>query len=192
MLSEFPNLFGAQQLGRPIGGGGPWGYPAWERWGAVWQQCTHTPATKVLAGNKTMVPRPNQYLDSRLGKILPNTGWVINSSALQRGGIFLNRKVTSGYPSTAGTPASTLTRYTVVVGAAFTVLGEPVILIIWRSHEVDVAMTELFGGSPHFYHGYNEVFPLTPATSGEHSITSIILNHFNFSVVATAHGQPND
>jgi len=109
-------------------------------------------------------------------------------------GIFLNRKVTSGYPSTAGTPAST-SLVTAICG-----VGMQLYCVRWTSdfdpavyfgdREVDVAMTELFGGFPRFYHGYNEVFPLTQATSsGEHSITSITsLITSTYSVVATAHG----
>jgi len=48
--------------------------------------------------------------------------------------------------------------------AAITVDGEPVILdpaTYWGDREVDLAMTELFGGFPAaFYRGYNDVFPL--------------------------------
>ena len=48
--------------------------------------------------------------------------------------------------------------------AAFTVVGEPVIFdpsVYFGDREVDIAMTELFGGFPAaFYRGYNEVFPL--------------------------------
>jgi len=31
--------------------------------------------------------------------------------------------------------------------------------VYFGDREVDVAMTELFGGFPTFYRGYNEVFP---------------------------------
>jgi len=47
------------------------GSPSLKRWGAVWQQCTHTSNKSFGWKQKTtlLVPRPNQYLDSRLGKI---------------------------------------------------------------------------------------------------------------------------
>jgi len=58
--------------------------------------------------------------------------------------------------------------------------------VYFGDREVDVAMTELFGGSLP-YHGYNEVFPLTQATSSGDSITSITsLITSTYSVVATA------
>ncbi len=69
--------------------------------------------------------------------------------------------------------------------AAFTVLGEPVIFdpaVYFGDREVDVAMTELFGGfPPAFYRGYNEVFPLTPGYEQRRTLYNLyhILNHFN-------------
>jgi len=98
----------AQQLGRPIWSwSGLNGVPKLGKMALSGSNAPHT-SNKVLAGNKTtLVPRPNQYLDSRLGKFYTQHRLGYHSSALQREGIFLNRKVTSGYPSTAGTPAST-------------------------------------------------------------------------------------
>ncbi len=69
--------------------------------------------------------------------------------------------------------------------AAFAVLGEPVIFdpaIYFGDREVDIAMTELFGGFPTaFYRGYNEVFPLAPGYERRKPLYNLyhILNHFN-------------
>jgi fructosamine-3-kinase len=69
--------------------------------------------------------------------------------------------------------------------AACTVTGEPVIFdpaTYFGDREVDIAMTELFGGFPAaFYHGYNEVFPLEPGYEKRKTLYNLyhILNHFN-------------
>lgn len=69
--------------------------------------------------------------------------------------------------------------------AAFTASGEPVIFdpaTYFGDREVDVAMTELFGGFPSaFYQGYNEVFPLDPGYEKRKTLYNLyhILNHFN-------------
>ncbi len=69
--------------------------------------------------------------------------------------------------------------------AAVTEAGEPVILdpaTYYGDHEVDLAMTELFGGfSGGFYRGYNEVFPLEEGYQKRKTIYNLyhILNHFN-------------
>jgi fructosamine-3-kinase len=63
--------------------------------------------------------------------------------------------------------------------------GEPVILdpaTYYGDREVDIAMTELFGGFPAaFYRGYNEVFPLEEGYQQRKSLYNLyhILNHFN-------------
>lgn len=69
--------------------------------------------------------------------------------------------------------------------AAFTTPGEPVIFdpaTYFGDREVDIAMTELFGGFPaEFYQGYNEVFPLSPGYERRKTLYNLyhILNHFN-------------
>lgn len=69
--------------------------------------------------------------------------------------------------------------------AAFTATGEPVIFdpaTYFGDREVDIAMTELFGGFPAaFYRGYNEVFPLDPGYEQRKLLYNLyhILNHFN-------------
>lgn len=69
--------------------------------------------------------------------------------------------------------------------AAFTANGKPVIFdpaTYFGDREVDVAMTELFGGFPAaFYRGYNEVFPLDPGYERRKPLYNLyhILNHFN-------------
>ncbi len=69
--------------------------------------------------------------------------------------------------------------------AAITVDGEPVILdpaTYWGDREVDLAMTELFGGFPAaFYRGYNDVFPLNAGYQKRKTLYNLyhILNHFN-------------
>ena len=69
--------------------------------------------------------------------------------------------------------------------AACTVLEEPVIFdpaTYFGDREVDIAMTELFGGfRAAFYRGYNEVFPLNPGYERRKTLYNLyhILNHFN-------------
>ncbi len=69
--------------------------------------------------------------------------------------------------------------------AGFTVSGEPVIFdpaTYFGDREVDIAMTELFGGFPAaFYKGYNEVFPLDAGYEKRKTLYNLyhILNHFN-------------
>ncbi|MEB3338878.1 MAG: fructosamine kinase family protein [Leptolyngbyaceae bacterium] len=69
--------------------------------------------------------------------------------------------------------------------AAVTQAGEPVIFdpaLYVGDREVDLAMTELFGGfPPEFYRGYNAVFPLDPGYPQRKTLYNLyhILNHFN-------------
>ena len=69
--------------------------------------------------------------------------------------------------------------------AAFTTSREPAIFdpaTYYGDREVDVAMTELFGGFPAaFYRGYNEVFPLGSGYEQRKILYNLyhILNHFN-------------
>ena len=69
--------------------------------------------------------------------------------------------------------------------AGMTRSGEPVIFdpaLYWGDREVDLAMTELFGGfSPEFYAGYNEVYPIDPGYSSRKDLYNLyhILNHYN-------------
>lgn len=63
--------------------------------------------------------------------------------------------------------------------------GEPVIYdpaVYWGDREVDLAMTELFGGfSKPFYEGYNATYPLEPGYHERKTLYNLyhILNHFN-------------
>ena len=69
--------------------------------------------------------------------------------------------------------------------AAITTAGEPVILdpaAYYGDREVDLAMTELFGGFPApFYSGYGEVWAIDPGYSRRKTLYNLyhILNHFN-------------
>jgi fructosamine-3-kinase len=69
--------------------------------------------------------------------------------------------------------------------ASFTRDGIPVIFdpaTYWGDREVDIAMTELFGGFPAaFYQGYNAVFPLDPGYKRRKLLYNLyhILNHYN-------------
>ncbi len=69
--------------------------------------------------------------------------------------------------------------------AAVTASGEPVILdpaTYYGDREVDIAMTELFGGFPAaFYRGYNQVWPLDEGYQQRKTLYNLyhILNHFN-------------
>lgn len=69
--------------------------------------------------------------------------------------------------------------------AGFTTRGEPAIFdpaAHYGDREVDIAMTELFGGfPPAFYSGYNNVFPLDSGYERRKTLYNLyhILNHFN-------------
>ena len=69
--------------------------------------------------------------------------------------------------------------------ASVTATGEPVIFdpaAYWGDREVDVAMTELFGGfSAAFYRGYNEVWLLDSGYEKRKTLYNLyhVLNHFN-------------
>ncbi|MBH8572843.1 fructosamine kinase family protein [Nostocaceae cyanobacterium CENA369] len=69
--------------------------------------------------------------------------------------------------------------------AGCTASGEPVIFdpaTYFGDREVDIAMTELFGGFPAaFYKGYNEVFPLDAGYERRKILYNLyhIVNHFN-------------
>jgi fructosamine-3-kinase len=67
----------------------------------------------------------------------------------------------------------------------FSTEGEPVIFdpaVYWGDREVDIAMTELFGGFPSsFYEGYQSVWPLEAGYKQRKVLYNLyhILNHFN-------------
>ncbi|MGF1481685.1 MAG: fructosamine kinase family protein [Cyanophyceae cyanobacterium] len=69
--------------------------------------------------------------------------------------------------------------------AAVTESGEPIILdpaTYWGDREVDIAMTELFGGFPAaFYRGYSNQWPLDEGYQQRKTVYNLyhILNHFN-------------
>jgi fructosamine-3-kinase len=69
--------------------------------------------------------------------------------------------------------------------ASFTTAGIPVIFdpaTYWGDREVDLAMTELFGGFPaDFYQGYEHVYPLVPGYAKRKDLYNLyhILNHYN-------------
>ena len=69
--------------------------------------------------------------------------------------------------------------------AAISSAGEPVIFdpaIYFGDREVDLAMTELFGGfPPRFYQGYQTIFPINSGYARRKMIYNLyhILNHFN-------------
>jgi fructosamine-3-kinase len=69
--------------------------------------------------------------------------------------------------------------------ASFTTTGIPVIFdpaTYWGDREVDLAMTELFGGFPAaFYQGYELIYPLDPGYSQRKILYNLyhILNHYN-------------
>jgi fructosamine-3-kinase len=69
--------------------------------------------------------------------------------------------------------------------AAITQSGEPVIFdpaTYWGDREVDIAMTELFGGFPtEFYKGYSQISPLTAGYQQRKTLYNLyhVLNHFN-------------
>jgi fructosamine-3-kinase len=69
--------------------------------------------------------------------------------------------------------------------AAFRGDREPVIFdpaLYFGDREVDIAMTELFGGFPaQFYQAYDRAFPLDPGYKRRKTVYNLyhILNHFN-------------
>ncbi len=72
-----------------------------------------------------------------------------------------------------------------VGNASFTTTSIPVIFdpaTYWGDREVDLAMTELFGGFPAaFYQGYTSVYPLDPGYERRKRLYNLyhILNHYN-------------
>lgn len=78
--------------------------------------------------------------------------------------------------------------------------GEPVLLdpaVYYGDREVDLAMTELFGGFPgSFYQGYQQAFPLAAGYEQRRILYNLyhILNHFNLfggSYASQAQGMIN-
>lgn len=69
--------------------------------------------------------------------------------------------------------------------AAFSTSGEPIILdpaTYYGDREVDIAMTELFGGFPRsFYAGYESIYPLESGYGHRKTLYNLyhVLNHFN-------------
>jgi fructosamine-3-kinase len=69
--------------------------------------------------------------------------------------------------------------------AGFSAAGEPAIFdpaVYWGDREVDIAMTELFGGFPNgFYEGYQAIWPLEMGYEQRKVVYNLyhILNHFN-------------
>ncbi|KAM3099431.1 fructosamine kinase family protein [Phormidesmis sp. 146-12] len=69
--------------------------------------------------------------------------------------------------------------------AAVTQSGDPVIFdpaTYWGDREVDIAMTELFGGFPNeFYQGYHQIWPLSDSYKQRKTLYNLyhVLNHFN-------------
>lgn len=83
-------------------------------------------------------------------------------------------------------PASSLVHGDLWSGnAVFSQTGEPIILdpaTYYGDREVDIAMTELFGGFPQaFYQGYQQVWPLADGYQQRKILYNLyhILNHFN-------------
>lgn len=133
---------------------------------------------------------PNQHLDSRLGRILWETslGLSISVSEATRGSFPNQEKLLAAIPELL---ADHQVEPALVHGdlwggnAGCTVSGEPVIFdpaTYFGDREVDIAMTELFGGFPAaFYQGYNEVFPLDAGYEQRKTLYNLyhIINHFN-------------
>ncbi len=69
--------------------------------------------------------------------------------------------------------------------AGFSAAGEPVIFdpaVYWGDREIDIAMTELFGGFPQgFYTGYRAEWPLDAGYEQRKEVYNLyhVLNHFN-------------
>ena len=108
--------------------------------------------------------------------------------AKQKGGHFPQGDgLLAAIPKLLGhTPQSSLVHGDLWSGnAAVTQSGEPVIFdpaVYWGDREVDLAMTELFGGFPaEFYRGYNQIFPLETGYQSRKTLYNLyhILNHFN-------------
>lgn len=121
--------------------------------------------------------------------------WLENRLGYQ---LELARKRSAGFPSLAEItpavtallenhrPAPSLVHGDLWSGnAAILVTGEPVILdpaVYYGDPEVDLAMTELFGGFPGaFYRGYGEICPPQPGYEQRKILYNLyhVLNHFN-------------
>lgn len=109
--------------------------------------------------------------------------------AKQRGGHFpLGDRLLAKIPQLLAdhTPVPSLVHGDLWSGnAAILQSGEPVIFDpapYWGDREVDIAMTELFGGFPaEFYRGYDRAFPLDSGYKRRKTLYNLyhILNHFN-------------
>ncbi|MBD2056900.1 fructosamine kinase family protein [Oculatella sp. FACHB-28] len=109
--------------------------------------------------------------------------------AQRRGGNFPNKeRLLAAIPELleGHNPQSSLVHGDLWSGnAAVTQLEEPVILdpaTYFGDREVDLAMTELFGGFPNeFYRAYDKAFPLEPGYERRKTLYNLyhILNHFN-------------
>lgn len=108
--------------------------------------------------------------------------------AQRRGAHFLQEAaVLEAIPEilTAHSPQPSLVHGDLWSGNAAFSQGEPVILdpaVYYGDREVDVAMTELFGGFPRaFYQGYHEAWPLDDTYQQRKILYNLyhILNHFN-------------
>ncbi len=133
-------------------------------------------------------PQPNSwahdwaifFAESRIGYQL--------QLAQRRGASFgQSAQLLSAIPDLLGhSPAPSLVHGDLWSGnTGFSAEGEPVIFdpaVYWGDREVDIAMTELFGGFPSsFYEGYQSVWPLEAGYEQRKVLYNLyhILNHFN-------------
>jgi fructosamine-3-kinase len=166
---------------------------SWRKWGSNWQQCTNGWAKDAFGWDRNntigSTPQINTwtaawrefYVEHRLGYQF--------GLAKRRGGHFPNQeRLLEAIPELLADrqPQPSLVHGDLWGGnASCTVEGEPVIFdpaAYYGDREVDIAMTELFGGFPTaFYRGYNEVFPLDPGYERRKPLYNLyhILNHFN-------------
>lgn len=132
-------------------------------------------------------PQPNDWTDNWAEFFAQHRIGYQLKLAQRRGGDFPQRVIAAVQKQLAERqPQPSLVHGDLWSGnAAVTTSGEPVILdpaTYWGDREVDMAMTELFGGFPAaFYRGYSQVWPLDEGYQLRKTIYNLyhILNHFN-------------
>ncbi len=163
-----------------------------KKWGASWRRCIKLAVAKGLVGKLTipLVQRPKSILGQQTGQnFILNIALVINFSwqGDEEETSPQQEKLLAAIPELLAHQVQPSLVHGDLWGgnAGCTASGEPVIFdpaTYFGDREVDIAMTELFGGFPAaFYKGYNEVFPLDAGYEQRKTLYNLyhILNHFN-------------
>jgi fructosamine-3-kinase len=133
-------------------------------------------------------PQPNPWMQDWAEFFAEfRIGYQIQLAQRKGIGFLHTEKLLAAIPDLLGhCPAPSLVHGDLWSGnAGFSATGEPVMFdpaVYWGDREVDIAMTELFGGFPSsFYEGYQSVWPLDGGYKKRKVLYNLyhILNHFN-------------